>query len=108
MAWKPSTNPITIQRWRDRVDAFNRSGLTLPRFCEESGFGYASMRNWRRWVRDNPPARNALVAVRVSEAPARDCGARMVVELRQGRRLVLEPGFDRHAVAELVCLLEQT
>ena len=107
MAWQPSTNPVTIQRWRDRVDAFERSSLTLPQFCEESGFGYSSMRHWRRWVRDNPPARHALVAVRVEEPPARSDDTQMVVELRQGRRVLLQPGFDQRAVADLVRLLEQ-
>jgi len=107
MAWQPSTNPVTIQRWRDRVDAFARSGLTLPQFCEKSGFGYTSMRNWRRWLRNNPAARHALVAVRVEEPPAQSDDTQMVVELQRGRRVVLQPGFDRRAVTELVRLLEQ-
>ncbi len=107
MAWQPSTNPVTIQRWRDRVDAFVRSGLLLTEFCERSGLGYSSMCHWRRWVRDNPPARHALVAVRVAEQPPPDGVATMVVELQTGRRLVLEPGFERRAVAELIAVLEQ-
>ena len=105
MAWRASADPTIQQRWRDRVRRFEASTLTTKAFCAREGFGTESLRRWRRWCAQNPPQLPALVEVKVAApSPPRDI---MVVELSDGRRLTLEPGFDADAVARLVALLDR-
>lgn len=107
MAWKPSTNPSTIQKWRARVVDFTSSRLSVAAFCQSTGISPSSLRKWCRWVEQNPPQLPALVEVRVTDAAPVPDVATMVVELDRGRRLVLEPGFDDRAVGRLIGLLER-
>ena len=108
MPWSASRDPVVQQQWRDRVARFEASGQSAKAFCAQEGFGVESLRRWRRWLGRQAVAVPALVEVRVREVapppPPRDA---MVVELAQGRRLHLEPGFDAVAVARLVATLER-
>jgi hypothetical protein len=108
MPWSASRDPVVQQQWRERVERFEASGLSAKAFCAREGFGVESLRRWRRWLGRQAAEVPALVEVRVREVapppPPRDA---MVVELAQGRRLVLEPGFDPGAVARLVATLER-
>ena len=108
MAWKPSRNPATIQKWRERVEAFEHSDLSLREFSASIGVAHSSMRIWRRWLFKNPPQPPALIEVKVAApdqtSPPSD--HTMVVELQAGRRLHLWPGFHAPSVQQLVALLE--
>ena len=61
MAWNPCNNPATIQKWRERVDAFEGSNLSLGDFSQSIGVVCFTMRSWRRWLAINPPQLPALV-----------------------------------------------
>ena len=108
MAWTPSRNPATIQKWRERVEAFEGSNLTLRDFSASIGVAHSSMRLWRRWLAKNPPQLPALIEVKVAapdETPS-PSDPTMVVELQAARRLHLRPGFHAPFVQQLVALLE--
>jgi transposase-like protein len=111
MAWIASTNPAVRQRWRERVECYESSGVPMKEFCRREGFGRESLRRWRRWFREQGAteraAAPALVEVNVSPEPRVDPRDAMVVELAGGRRVHLEPGFDAAAVACLVATLER-
>lgn len=112
MPWRASENPVVQARWRERVNAYEASALSLRAFAVGAGLGVESLGRWRRWFRSqsNSVAQlPALVQVKVSSAepppsPPRD---HMVVELAPDRRLYLEPGFDRTAVARLLSILDR-
>lgn len=110
MPWRASDNPVVQARWRERVNAYEASTLSLRAFAVDAGLGVESLGRWRRWFRsqsDGVAQLPALVQVQVSSpAPplARD---HMVVELAHDRRLHLEPGFDRAAVARLLSILDR-
>ena len=106
MAWTPSRNPATIQKWRERVEAFERSNLSLPDFSASIGVAHSSMRIWRRWLAKNPPQLPALLEVKVADQTSSLLEPTMVVELQAGRRLHLRPGFHAPSVQQLVALLE--
>ena len=108
MAWTPSSNPATIQKWRERVEAYERSNQTLQDFSDSIGVAHASMRIWRRWLATNPPQLPALIEVKVAAPDANPppTDLTMVVELQAGRRLHLRPGFHGPSVQQLVALLE--
>ena len=108
MAWKPSRSPATIQEWRERVEALERSNLRLREFSASIGVAHSSMRIRRRWLAKNPPQLPALIEVKVAapdETPP-PSDPTMVVELQAGRRLHLLPGFHAPSVQQLVTLLE--
>ena len=106
MAWIPSSNPATIQKWRERVEAYERSNQTLHDFSASIGVAHASMRIWRRWLAKNPPQLPALIEVKVAAQTSSPPDPTMVVELQAGRRLHLRPGFHAPSVQQLVVLLE--
>ena len=106
MAWTPSSNPATIQKWRERVEAFERSDLSLRDFSASIGVAHSSMRIWRRWLDKNPPQLPALIEVKVAAQTSSPSDPTMVVELQAGRRLHLRPGFHAPSVQQLVTLLE--
>ena len=107
MAWKPSNNPATIQKWRERVDAFEGSNLSLGDFSQSIGVACSSMRSWQRWLAINPPQLPALVEVRVATpADVPPSHPTMVVELQTGRRRHLQPGFHEPSLRQLLALLE--
>ena len=105
-----SSNPATIQKWRERIEAYERSTQTVQHFIASIGVAHASMRIWRRWLARNPPQLPALTEVNVAapDATPPPSDPTMVVQLQAGRRLHLRPGFHRPSVQQLVALLEST
>ena len=106
MAWTPSSNPATMQEWRESVEAFEGSDLSLLDFSASIGVAHSSMRIWRRWLAKNPPQLPALIEVKVAAQTSSPPDPTMVVELQAGRRLHLRPGFHAPSVQQLVALLE--
>ena len=105
MAWRASNNPTVRARWRARVDALEASGESAAAFARRHELGIESLRRWRKLFRAQPQL-PALVEVVVAD-PVETAGSpRMVIELPNGRRVHLEPGFDPRAVTQLVRLLE--
>jgi transposase-like protein len=47
--------------WRERVAAFERSGLSVKQFCEQQQITEQSFYVWRKRLRNQPPMRFALV-----------------------------------------------
>lgn len=41
-------HPLLPGRWQDRLDRFDRSGLTVSQFCQREGCSPASFYQWRR------------------------------------------------------------
>ena len=105
MAWKASKNPSVQARWRSRVEALEASGDSAAGFARRRGFSAESLRRWRKWFQPQFPA---LVEVVVADPAVEVVSRHMVVELLNGRRVHLEPGFDDRAVTQLVCLLERS
>jgi len=57
-------NPRLAQQWRERLDRFDDSELTIAEFCELEGYSQASFYQWRRRLAVDPqPDAPAFVAV---------------------------------------------
>lgn len=41
-------NPLLAQQWRQRLERFEHSDLTIAEFCELEGYSPASFYQWRR------------------------------------------------------------
>ncbi len=44
-------NPQLAQQWRERLERFDHSGLTIAEFCELEDYSTASFYQWRRKLR---------------------------------------------------------
>jgi putative transposase len=117
----------TRQRWRQRLEAQQASGLSIPEFCSREGIHKASFYRWRH--------RLASVAgagfVEVQVAPAASSGAVVTpaagippdvavaaksdrrtpcpaieVRLANGRTLLVPADFDREHLVKLIAVVE--
>jgi hypothetical protein len=110
-------------KWRGLVAAQEASGLSVHGFCDEHGIPASSMFAWRRKLRDavfgaaaRRPGFVEVVRERAVTGGERvDRGGRphrggrgstLAIELDCGRRIVLERGFDRHLLLEVIEALE--
>ncbi len=48
-------NPQLAQQWRDRIERFALSSLTIAEFCELEGYSVASYYQWRRKLQASVP-----------------------------------------------------
>jgi hypothetical protein len=93
-------SPVRL-KWREIVGRQQASGLSAVRFCRENQIVYSSFFAWKRRLAS--PAQ-AFVEARVVES--RPPSGRIQIRLRNGRRLIVGPGFDRELLAEVVSALE--
>ncbi len=45
-------DPQLARRWRERLDRFEHSDLTVEKFCEFEGYSTTSFDQWRQKLRD--------------------------------------------------------
>ena len=74
-------NPQLALQWRERLDRFDQSELTVAGFCEQEGCSTASFYQWRRRLRDaEPPGTPAFVPVEL-ESSDLEIGADRTVQI---------------------------
>jgi transposase-like protein len=79
--------------WRERIEAQERSGLTVERFCKEQGLTQQSFYLWRKRLREQQPMRFALVETgSVRRQPETEAALELV--LGSGERLRIGVGVD--------------
>ncbi len=100
-----SKREINRQRWRERINAWKRSGQSQKAFCEHQQLGLASFRRWcgifKAEAASDKPAPIGLLPVRVTAAKP----APLTVVLDDDLRIEIPPGFDPHALRQLVRVL---
>jgi transposase len=69
--------------WRERVAAYERSGVSVKQFCEQQQITEQSFYVWRKRLRNQPPMRFALVETGVADPQ---------VSAESGLELVLPTG----------------
>lgn len=76
--------------WRERMRRYERSGLTVTRFCEQEGVSAPSFYQWRKrfasLAAPTPEARSAPAFRQLMLAPS---GGVMSIELAGGARMEL-------------------
>ena len=88
------------------VRDFEQSGLSRKAFCSVNGVGVHTLDYYRhrKRTRGAAPAGQDLLPVDLISAPCMRGGLR--VELANGRRIVVEAGFDVSVLKQLVAVLE--
>jgi transposase len=111
-------DPVKEQFWRDAIQCWERSGLSIRAFCAEQALSEFSFHAWRRTIarRDQPasspvPERRdpvpAFVPVRVTGAPLALATPSLEVVLGSGRTVRVSPGFDPATLRHLLAVLEE-
>ena len=96
------------QFWRRVIREQEQSGDSVKAFCESQGVSPPSYFAWRKKLalgkRRN--ARADFVPVRVTpDTPVESSGVDIVLD--RGRRVRVEPGFDRQLLSDVLDVLEK-
>ncbi|MCA9752143.1 MAG: hypothetical protein KC591_08135 [Gemmatimonadetes bacterium] len=96
----------TRARWISILDDFDRSGLTVARFCERRRLTTKSFYRWRKLLRDSGLIQAApssgFVEARLPETSA----VPLAIEVRTGQRVVVPRGFDDQVLRRVLAVLE--
>lgn len=79
-------DPQLARQWRERLDRFEHSELTVAKFCEVEGYSTASFYQWRRKLRDEKsPGDPAFIPVQLN-------AGELLCEARRGFEIDLPGG----------------
>jgi transposase-like protein len=81
------------EHWRERVAAYERSGLSVKQFCEQQQIREQSFYVWRKRLRNQPPMRFALVETGVAH-PQVSAESGLELVLPTGERLRIGASVD--------------
>jgi hypothetical protein len=74
-------NPLCARQWRERLDRFGQSELTVAEFCELEGYSTGAFYQWRRKLRtDELPDAPTFVPVDLGSSHLA-CGVHRQVEI---------------------------
>jgi hypothetical protein len=94
-------------RWGKLVAQQGKSGKSVAGFCRERGLCAPHFFVWKKKLSQGEAAR--FVEVKVAAAAVEGVAGSdrsIEVRLRNGRSLVVEPGFDAHHVRALMAVVE--
>ena len=92
-------------RWRRLVSEQARSGQTVKAFCRERGLCRPYFFVWKKRLEGGAPAK--FLEVQVTERlPSTSGDAGVEIRLRNGRSLMVRPGFDAEHVRTLLVVVE--
>jgi hypothetical protein len=92
-------------KWRKLVSEYERSGQTATVFCRERGLCRPYFFAWKKRLREDTQVK--FLEVQLQEpgsSPIRD--SRVEIRVRNGRSLLVGPGFDAEQVRVLVGVVE--
>ena len=92
-------------KWRKLVSEQARSGQSVKVFCREHGLCRPYFFVWKKRLQENPPTK--FLEVQVTEhAPNSSSDAGVEIRLKNGRSLMVKPGFDAEHVRALLAVVE--
>ncbi|HEX4543619.1 MAG TPA: hypothetical protein VH114_10660 [Candidatus Acidoferrum sp.] len=92
-------------KWRRLVSDQARSGQTVKAFCRERALCRPYFFVWKKRLQKSATSR--FLELRVQEpAPSAPDDPRVEVRLKNGRSLMVRPGFDAEHVRALLALVE--
>src|SRR3974377_2275738 len=92
-------------RWRRLVSEQARSGQTVKALCRERGLCRPYFFVWKKRLEGGAPAK--FLEVQVTEhGPSAPDDSSVEIRLRNGRSLMVRPGFDAEHVRTLLVVVE--
>jgi hypothetical protein len=108
---------VEVRRRRSRAETeqlvaeYGASGMSQVEFCRKWGLSLATLARYRkRQAQGSPVAGNRWVEVKESAGPTAlggPAGSGLAVALPSGCRIEIGRGFDAHALAQLLGVLER-
>jgi transposase-like protein len=97
------------RQWRQRLDRFEHSDLTVARFCEVEGYSTASFYQWRRKLRDEKSSGDPAFIPVQFDASELSCAARrgFDIDLPGGATVKVPPGATSDERRELIADIVQ-
>ncbi|MGC1298454.1 MAG: hypothetical protein WA869_25790 [Alloacidobacterium sp.] len=96
-------------KWLELVSEQSQSGLSVAAFCNQRGLRAWQFYEWKKRLRESETAKFVEVQVAAPAEPVRPAGIRsnaIVIRLKEGRSLVVEPGFEVSHLRALLAVLE--
>jgi hypothetical protein len=96
------------KKWQRLVSEQAASGQTISVFCRERGLGRQSFFAWRKRLSQAEAKQFVEVKLAAATAAAEPVRSNSAIEvrLRNGRTLMVEPGFDAGHVRALLAVVE--
>lgn len=92
-------------KWRRLVSEQARSGQTVKAFCREHGVCRPNFFAWKKRFETDAPTK--FLEVQVTEhVPGASSDGGVEIRLKNGRSLVVRPGFDADHVRTLLAVVE--
>ena len=95
--------------WRNHLNNWRESGLSLKEYCRRHDLSYRRSLYWKKKYPTRLPSVANVVEIKVDHppAPVRDTfRSSLSLVFRAGYRLEIEPGFDRGTLKEIIKTLE--
>jgi hypothetical protein len=92
-------------KWRRLVSEQARSGQTVKAFCRDRGLCRPYFFVWKKRLEEGAPAK--FLEVQVTEhGPSAPADSSVEIRLRNGRSLMVRPGFDAEHLRALLAVVE--
>ena len=99
--------PQVWAKWKGLIAEQGGSGQTAAAFCQERGLRASQFYGWRKRLRQSSARQFLEIQVRrAPETPLVASSRAIEVRLAEGRRVLVEPGFDPEHLRAVVTALE--
>lgn len=99
-------NPELARQWRERLDRFSNTGMTIADFCRDEGYSVASFYHWRKRLRQVLSDPTGFVAVQVPQDATRPSEpATVAIELPGGAVVRLDASADQSLYRPLLAAI---
>jgi len=95
----------TWMKWRRLVSEQTRSGQSVKAFCREHGLCRPYFFVWKKRLEEATPTKFLEVQV-AGHGPSTPGDSSVEIRLRNGRSLMVRPGFDAAHVRALLVVVE--
>ncbi len=92
-------------KWRRLVSEHARSGQSVKVFCREHGLCRPYFFVWKKRLEEDTPTKFLEVQV-TGRVPSTPGDSSVEIRLRNGRSLMVRPGFDAEHVRALLAVVE--
>src|SRR5437660_8107352 len=92
-------------KWRELISEQARSGQTVTAFCRERGLCRPYFFVWKKRLEEDTPTKFVEVQV-AGHGPSTPGDSSVEIRLRNGRSLMVRPGFDAEHVRALLVVVE--
>jgi len=103
-----SKRAINRQRWLERVQAWEHSGLTQKAFCTKHHLGLASFQRWRRIFMTEETSNESPSVTFLPVNLVEPSTSNLTLRVNDQLRLEIPAGFDPHTLKQVIQVLQSS